>query len=162
VEQVIEVNNARKKRMAKKVIDFCGGSVAGLRVCVLGVTFKANTDDMRDAPSLDIVPALMAAGAEIVAFDPEGMTEAEALPVTFAKTAYEAAASRRAGGHHRMARIPWPRSQAPQGGDASAPHRRPAQHLQSRRNAWPGLCLRGDRPSPAAHLDINVSSGVIS
>ena len=93
VEQVIEVNNARKKRMAKKVIDFCGGSVAGLRVCVLGVTFKANTDDMRDAPSLDIVPALMAAGAEIVAFDPEGMKEAaRMLPgVTFARTAYEAA-----------------------------------------------------------------------
>ncbi|TAJ37156.1 MAG: UDP-glucose/GDP-mannose dehydrogenase family protein [Reyranella sp.] len=93
VEQVIEVNNARKKRMAKKVIDFCGGSVAGLRICVLGVTFKANTDDMRDAPSLDIVPALMAAGAEIVAFDPEGMKEAaRMLPgVTFARTAYEAA-----------------------------------------------------------------------
>jgi UDPglucose 6-dehydrogenase len=93
VEQVIEVNNARKKRMAKKVIDFCGGSVAGLSICVLGVTFKANTDDMRDAPSLDIVPALIAAGAKIVAFDPEGMKEAaRVLPgVVFAKTAYEAA-----------------------------------------------------------------------
>ena len=93
VEQVIEVNNARKKRMAQKVIDFCGGSVAGLTVGVLGVTFKANTDDMRDAPSLDIVPALQSAGANIVAFDPEGMKEAaRMLPgVVFAKTAYEAA-----------------------------------------------------------------------
>ncbi|MGQ0583464.1 MAG: UDP-glucose dehydrogenase family protein [Reyranella sp.] len=93
VEQVIEVNNARKKRMANKVIDFCDGSVAGLTVGVLGVTFKANTDDMRDAPSLDIVPALMAAGAKVVAFDPEGMKEAaRMLPgVTFATTAYEAA-----------------------------------------------------------------------
>jgi UDPglucose 6-dehydrogenase len=93
VEQVIEVNNARKKRMGKKVIDFCGGSVAGLRIGVLGVTFKANTDDMRDAPSLDIVPALMAAGANVVAFDPEGMKEAaRMLPgVVFARTAYEAA-----------------------------------------------------------------------
>ena len=63
VEQVIEVNNARKKRMARKVIDFCGGSVAGLTIGVLGLTFKPNTDDMRDAPSLDIVPALQAAGA---------------------------------------------------------------------------------------------------
>ncbi|MBS0520060.1 MAG: UDP-glucose/GDP-mannose dehydrogenase family protein [Proteobacteria bacterium] len=93
VEQVIEVNDARKKKMARKVIDFCGGSVAGLTVGVLGLTFKPNTDDMRDAPSLDIVPALQAAGAKIVAFDPEGMTEAGKLlaGVTFAKTAYEAA-----------------------------------------------------------------------
>ena len=92
VEQVIQVNNARKKRMAKKVIDFCGGSVAGLTIGVLGVTFKANTDDMRDAPSLDIIPALQAAGAKVVAFDPEGMHEAARLlpGVTFAKTAYEA------------------------------------------------------------------------
>jgi UDPglucose 6-dehydrogenase len=93
VEQVIEVNNSRKKRMARKVIDFCGGAVSGLTIGVLGLTFKPNTDDMRDAPSLDIVPALQAAGAKIVAFDPEGMTEAaKALKnITFAKTAYEAA-----------------------------------------------------------------------
>ena len=95
VEQVIEVNNARKKKMARKVIDFCGGSVAGLSIGVLGLTFKPNTDDMRDAPSLDIVPALQAAGAKIVAFDPEGMTEAGRLlsGVTFVKTAYDAAAN---------------------------------------------------------------------
>jgi UDPglucose 6-dehydrogenase len=93
VEQVIEVNTQRKKRMARKVIDFCGGSVAGLTVCVLGLTFKPNTDDMRDAPSLDIVPALQGAGAKIVAFDPEGMTEAGRMlsGITFAKTAYDAA-----------------------------------------------------------------------
>ncbi|MSP74738.1 MAG: UDP-glucose/GDP-mannose dehydrogenase family protein [Rhodospirillaceae bacterium] len=92
VEQVITVNNARKKRMAQKIIDFCGGSVAGIRIAVLGLTFKPNTDDMRDSPSLDIVPALQAAGASIVAFDPEGMNEAaRMLPgVAFAKTAYEA------------------------------------------------------------------------
>jgi UDPglucose 6-dehydrogenase len=94
VEQVIAVNNARKKKMSRKVIDFCGGSVAGLTVGVLGLTFKPNTDDMRDAPSLDIVPALQAAGAKIVAFDPEGMKEAGQLlsGVTFVKTAYDAAA----------------------------------------------------------------------
>ncbi len=93
VEQVIEINNSRKKKMARKVIDFCGGSVSGLTVGVLGLTFKANTDDMRDAPSLDIVPALQAAGARIVAFDPEGMQEAgRMIPgIAFAKTAYEAA-----------------------------------------------------------------------
>ncbi len=94
VEQVIEVNSTRKKKMAKKIIDFCGGSIAGLTVGVLGLTFKANTDDMRDAPSLDIVPALQAAGAKVVAFDPEGMAEAGKLlsGITFTKTAYEAAA----------------------------------------------------------------------
>ncbi len=93
VEQVIAVNDARKKRMAQKVIAFCGGSVKGLRVGVLGLTFKPDTDDMRDAPSLDIVPALQAAGATVVAFDPEGMTEAGRLmkDIEFAKTAYEAA-----------------------------------------------------------------------
>ena len=60
---------------------------------MLGLTFKANTDDMRDAPSLDIVPALQAAGGRIVAFDPEGMVEAGRIMkgVTFAETAYEAA-----------------------------------------------------------------------
>src|SRR5579883_165785 len=92
VEQVIEVNNGRKKRMARKVIDFCGGAVSGLTIGVLGLTFKPNTDDMRDAPSLDIVPALQAAGAKIVAFDPEGMGEAKQLlpGVVFAKTALDA------------------------------------------------------------------------
>ncbi len=94
VEQVIKANSARKKRMAKKVIDFCGGSVRGLTVGVLGLTFKANTDDMRDSPSLDIVPALHAAGAKVVAFDPEGMAEARRLlpDIDFSETAYDAAA----------------------------------------------------------------------
>ncbi len=93
VEQVIEVNTARKKRMAHKVIEFCGGSVSGLTIGVLGLTFKPNTDDMRDAPSLDIVPALQAGGARIVAYDPEGMSEAaKLLPgIGLARTAYEAA-----------------------------------------------------------------------
>jgi UDPglucose 6-dehydrogenase len=93
VEQVIAVNNARKKRMAHKVIEFCDGSVAGLTVGVLGLTFKPYTDDMRDAPSLEIVPALQAAGAKIVAFDPEGVKEASQLlpDITFAENAYDAA-----------------------------------------------------------------------
>src|SRR6185436_5649052 len=93
VEQVIVVNDARKKRMAQKVIELCDGSVAGLTVGVLGLTFKPNTDDMRDAPSLDIVSALEAAGAQIVAFDPEGMKEAARLmpSITFAESAYDAA-----------------------------------------------------------------------
>jgi UDPglucose 6-dehydrogenase len=79
VETVVAVNDERKKRMAEKIINACGGSVAGKTVAVLGLTFKPNTDDMRDSPSLDIVPALTAAGAIVRAFDPEGMAEAKVL-----------------------------------------------------------------------------------
>ena len=79
VETVVEVNKQRKKQMAEKVIAACGGSVEGKTVAVLGLTFKPNTDDMRAAPSLDIVPALQAAGARIRAFDPAGMDEARKL-----------------------------------------------------------------------------------
>ncbi len=79
VEAVVEINDNRKKKMASRVIDACGGSLEGKTVAVLGLTFKPNTDDMRDAPSLDIVPALKAAGAKVRAFDPAGMHEAQGL-----------------------------------------------------------------------------------
>ncbi len=79
VETVVAVNDARKRQMAEKVVAACGGSVKGCAIAVLGVTFKPNTDDMRESPSLDILPALQAAGATIRAFDPEGMTEARKL-----------------------------------------------------------------------------------
>lgn len=79
VEAVVEANERRKKRMAGKIIDAFGGSVASKRIAILGVTFKPNTDDMRDAPSLEILPALVEAGAAISAFDPEGMEEAAKL-----------------------------------------------------------------------------------
>ena len=79
VETVMRVNDTRKRRMADKIIAACGGSVAGKRLAVLGLTFKPNTDDMREAPSLAILPALAAAGATIRAFDPEGMAEAKKL-----------------------------------------------------------------------------------
>jgi UDPglucose 6-dehydrogenase len=77
VETVVEVNAARKARMAEKVIAACGGSLAGKTVAVLGLTFKPNTDDMREAASLEVVPALARAGAVVRAFDPEGMDEAK-------------------------------------------------------------------------------------
>jgi len=91
VEQVVEINDARKKQMAQRVIDACGGSLDGKTVSVLGVTFKPNTDDMRDAPSLDILPALIAAGATVRAYDPEGMKEAREMidGVIWCDTAYE-------------------------------------------------------------------------
>ncbi|MBS4046249.1 MAG: UDP-glucose/GDP-mannose dehydrogenase family protein [Alphaproteobacteria bacterium] len=79
VETVINVNDRRKGRMAEKVVAACGGSVKGKTIAVLGLTFKPETDDMRDSPSLEIVPALQAAGATIRAFDPEGMHEAKKL-----------------------------------------------------------------------------------
>jgi UDPglucose 6-dehydrogenase len=76
VETVYDINERRKLQMADKIIAACGGSVAGKTMAVLGLTFKPNTDDMRDAPSLRILPALQAAGARIRAFDPAGMAEA--------------------------------------------------------------------------------------
>ena len=76
VDTVVQVNDARKKAMAGRVIKACGGSVKGKTIGVLGLAFKPNTDDMRDAPSLDIIPALQAAGARVKAYDPESMHEA--------------------------------------------------------------------------------------
>ncbi len=90
VETLVDVNDKRKVAMAAKVVAACGGSVAGKRLAVLGLTYKPRTDDMRDAPSLVIVPELQAAGARIVAYDPEGVRMAKAaLPgVEFAESAY--------------------------------------------------------------------------
>jgi len=76
VDTVVQVNDARKKAMADRVIKAMGGDVKGKTIGVLGLAFKPNTDDMRDAPSLDIIPALQAAGARIKAYDPESMHEA--------------------------------------------------------------------------------------
>lgn len=93
VDTVVEVNAARKKAMADKVIKAMGGDVSGKTIGVLGLAFKQNTDDMRDAPSLDIVPALVEAGANIKAFDPEAMEEAKHLlnGIEYCDNAYDAA-----------------------------------------------------------------------
>ena len=79
VEEVIRANDARKTSMSDKITTACGGSVAGKTIAVLGVTFKPNTDDMRDAPSLTIIPRLIEGGASVRVFDPEGRDEAEQL-----------------------------------------------------------------------------------
>lgn len=76
IEAVVDINANRKKQMAARIINACGGSVEGKSIAVLGLTFKPNTDDMRDSPALDIIPALQAAGAIVRAFDPAGMEEA--------------------------------------------------------------------------------------
>ncbi len=91
VETVVRVNDARKERMADKITEACGGCVAGKTLAVLGLTFKPNTDDMRDSPSLAILPRLSEAGATIRAFDPEGMDEAKKLlpGLVYCADAYE-------------------------------------------------------------------------
>ncbi len=78
-EAVIKINEDVKRRMFDKLLDLVGGSFNGKTVAVLGVTFKPNTDDMRDAPSLTIVPAMVGAGAEVRVTDPQGKREGEAL-----------------------------------------------------------------------------------
>ncbi len=92
VEAVVEINDERKKAMSQRVIDACNGDINGKTVAVLGLTFKPNTDDMRDAPSLDIIPALQKAGATIRAFDPAGMEESRELfeNVTYCDGPYDA------------------------------------------------------------------------
>jgi UDPglucose 6-dehydrogenase len=92
IETVTRVNESRKERMAQRIIRACGGSVQGKTIAVLGLTFKPNTDDMRDSASLTILPALKNAGAVIRAFDPEGMVEAQKLldGVIFCSGAYDA------------------------------------------------------------------------
>ena len=93
VETVVAVNDERKRAMAAKVIAACGGDVNGKTVAVLGLTFKPNTDDMREAPSLAIIAALQEAGATVRAHDPEGMEQARAFlkDVTYTQTPYDCA-----------------------------------------------------------------------
>ena len=94
VEAVVQVNDTRKRAMGRKVIRAMGGDARGKTVAVLGLTFKPNTDDMRDAPSLALIQALKDAGAEVRAYDPEGLEQAKPmLPgVEFADDPYQAAA----------------------------------------------------------------------
>jgi UDPglucose 6-dehydrogenase len=92
IETTVAINDARKKAMAGKVASALDGDLVGKTVALLGLTFKPNTDDMRDAPSLDVAPALIAMGATVQAFDPEGMHEASKLldGVIFKDGPYEA------------------------------------------------------------------------
>ncbi|MEJ0097281.1 MAG: UDP-glucose/GDP-mannose dehydrogenase family protein [Bauldia sp.] len=93
VETTVAINDQRKRAIARKVIAACGGTVRGKTIGLLGLTFKPNTDDMRDASSLSIIQALQDAGAIIKAYDPEGMEAARALVsnVTFGAGPYDVA-----------------------------------------------------------------------
>jgi len=92
VETVAAVNSQRKRAMARKVITAAGGSVRGKQIAVLGLTFKPNTDDMRDSPAIDIIQALQDAGATVRAFDPEGHEQAALVlqNVEYAADPYDA------------------------------------------------------------------------
>jgi UDPglucose 6-dehydrogenase len=93
IETVVAVNDQRKRAMAQKVIASCGGDVRGKTIAVLGLTFKPNTDDMREAPSLSIIKVLQEAGAVIRAHDPEGIEQARAYldDVIYAQSPYDCA-----------------------------------------------------------------------
>ena len=92
VEAVVAVNDERKRAMGRKVIAACGGDVRGKTIAVLGLTFKPNTDDMRDSPAIAIVQTLEEAGAAVRAYDPEGTGQAKKLlpDIRYCGTAYEA------------------------------------------------------------------------
>lgn len=91
IESTININARRKESMAEKIIKACGGEVAGKTIAVLGLTFKANTNDMRDSISLDVIPALQKAGANIRAYDPQGMEDAKSMleSITWCRDAYD-------------------------------------------------------------------------
>ena len=93
VETTIAINEQRKRAMARRVIAACGGEVRGKVIGVLGLTFKPNTDDMREAPSIDIVRGLLDKGARVVAYDPQGMAAARGLieGLEFGANAYDVA-----------------------------------------------------------------------
>jgi UDPglucose 6-dehydrogenase len=91
VETVVAVNDQRKRAMARKVLAAAGGSLRGKTVAVLGLTFKPNTDDMRDSPSIPLITALHDMGAQVRAYDPEGMEQARQVlnNVTYTDDAYD-------------------------------------------------------------------------
>ena len=130
VETLVDVNKKRMVAMAHKIQHACGGSVAGKRIAILGLTYKPKTDDMRDAPSLVIVPELQAAGARIVAYDPEGLRMAKPLLPGGGVRRERLRLHRgrgRGGDRHRMGRIPGARPRARQGFAEGADRRRPAK-----------------------------------
>ena len=94
VETTVAVNDTRKRAMGRKIIAACGGDVRGKTIGILGLTFKPNTDDMRESPALAIIQSLQDAGARIRAYDPQGMEQARTLlhDVDYAGDAYDAAA----------------------------------------------------------------------
>ena len=124
VEAVAAVNDNRKRAMARKGRSALGGDLRGKTVAVLGLTFKPNTDDMREAPSIPLITALHDMGAKVRAYDPVGMEQAKKVlaDVTYCDGPYECARGRRRAGHRdRMGAVPRARSRSAQTGDAARP-----------------------------------------
>jgi UDPglucose 6-dehydrogenase len=90
IETIISINDQRKRAMARRIIAACGGSIRGRTIAVLGLTFKADTDDMRESPAISIITALQDAGAKVRAYDPQGMEQARSVlnAVDYAGDAY--------------------------------------------------------------------------
>ena len=136
VEAVVAVNDARKRAMARKVSAALGGELRGKTVAVLGLTFKPNTDDMREAPSIPLITALQDMGATVRAYDPEGMQQAKAHAQQrdlLRRRLCLRARRLRAGDRDRMGAIPRARFRAAEGGDGASAAGRSAQHLSRRR-----------------------------
>ena len=134
LETVAAVNDQRKRAMARKVIAACGGSVRGSTIAVLGLTFKPNTDDMREAPSIALITALQDAGAKVRAYDPEGMKQARAA-LGKRRVRRACLCLHRRGGRarhrHRVGRLSRARPRSGQIAPQASHRRRPAQHIQA-------------------------------
>ena len=147
VEAVAAINDQRKRAMAKKVIAACGGSVRGKTIGLLGLAFKPNTDDMRDAPSLALALALEDAGARLRVYDPEATAQARPhlAQAAFCEDAYDCATGARGARHrHQMGHVPRARFCAAGAADERADPGRSAQCLQrrGRAKAWLRLSWR--------------------
>ena len=159
VETVVKVNERVKLRMADKIRTACGGSVKGLTIGVLGVSFKPETDDMREAAAIPVLNALASEGAALRVFDPAAMENArEVLPsgVTYCADEYDAAAGARLPGDpHRVEPVPLARPREAEGWCGAPARGRPAQRLRAGEDARGRVRVRlrrARRPRPAARL----------
>ena len=144
VEAVLGVNDNRKRAMARKVSNAAGGSLRGKTVAVLGLTFKPDTDDMREAPSIPLVTGLLDMGAKVRAHDPVGMEQARkriARHRILRRPLCLRARRRCHGDRDRMGAIPRARSRAAEERDGAAGRGRPAQHLSPRGHGGARLYL---------------------
>ncbi len=162
VETVVAVNESRKAGMANRVIAACGGSVRGKAIAVLGLTFKPETDDMRDAPAVPVVARLIGDGAHVRAFDPEGMDQAvKVLPPGVQYLSERRGSgdrSRRAGVADRVERVPRPRPRTAGKRDGGPGHRRPAQCVRPDGDAGRRFQLSLHRPAFHTPLRLSVES----
>ena len=138
VEAVAAVNDARKRAMARKVADALGGDMRGKTIAVLGLTFKPNTDDMREAPSIPLITALQDMGAKVRAYDPVGMEQAKPLTDqchVLRQRLFLRRGRLGAGDRHRVGGIPRARFRPAEDGHGAAGAGRPAQCLSARRKS---------------------------